>query len=175
MAFIIESEAMEQLGLPSNSPALGAMGLFIDAACDYVESQVGPVEPRVVTETVKVGALSRVALRYRPVLSVTSVDSRGTALTVGSYAVDLDAGVLSAVTGYALPSEVTVTYEAGYASPPSWAQLAALIIAQHLYRTRLGPNPSRSGYETTQPSGVGFLVPNQAALLLEPHRLVSVA
>lgn len=175
MAFVIRAEVMEQLGLPVGSPETGAMDLFLDAACDYVESQVGPVSSRTVTQTITVGGLSRVALRYRPVLSVTSAATRGTALTVGSYEVDLESGILSAVSGYTLPTEVTVTYVAGYTTPPSWAQLAALIIAQHLYRTRRGPSAVRGPQDVASAPGAGFLVPNQAALLLEPHRLVSVA
>ena len=59
----------------------------------------------------------------------------------------------------------TLTYHAGYATPPAWATAAALIIAEHYYRTRLGA----TRVDTSPGAGAGFIVPNAARALLAPH------
>ncbi len=48
---------------------------------------------------------------------------------------------------------------------PAWAKGAALIIAEHYYRTRLGATRT----DSTPGSGAGYLVPKAAEEILEPH------
>ena len=48
---------------------------------------------------------------------------------------------------------------------PTWATAAALIIAEHYYRTRLGA----TRVDTSPGSGAGYLVPKAAQEILEPH------
>ena len=48
---------------------------------------------------------------------------------------------------------------------PAWAVGAALIIAEHYFRTRLGA----TRVDTSPGSGSGYLIPKAAVEILEPH------
>jgi hypothetical protein len=92
--------------------------------------------------------------------------------TVADLDVDADSGVVERFDGAFMRGPVQVAYVAGRAEVPANVQLAALIILQHLWRTRLGsPVPSATVTEQTPrvygamvPSG--FAIPNRALELL---------
>ena len=134
---------------------------MLESACSIVEDWCGAIAPTTETETVGTDGL----LRARPVALLTV--SSG---VVGDYTIDARLWRLSPVT-----APLTVTYTAGYESPPSWAVDAALIIFDHLWRTRRGSGAgARRSAETVAVPGSGYLVPNQAAQLMEPHRFIGV-
>lgn len=133
----------------------------LESACGIVEDWCGLIGQTSVTETVGTDGL----LRARPI-ELTAVSSG----VVGDYQLDDRVWRISPVS-----APVTVTYTAGYATPPSWAVDAALIIFEHLWRTRRGAGANaRRGPADVQVPSAGYLVPNQAAQLMEPHRFVGV-
>ncbi|HOB05908.1 MAG TPA: hypothetical protein PKM36_11635 [Propionibacteriaceae bacterium] len=126
---------------------------FIEAACDAVVQACGPIEEDDITERVRTGSGVGV-LRY-PAQSVTS----------GATLLDGPAGLVEGVSG-------DVTYKVGYATPPGWAKTAAVIIAEHLWQTRRGAGAAgRRAVDMSPVAGIGYLVPNQAAALMQPHLL----
>ena len=133
----------------------------LESACSIVEDWCGPIGQTTVTETVGTDGL----LRARPI-ELTVVSSG----VVGDYTLDDRVWRISPVT-----APLTVTYTAGYAVAPTWAVDAALIIFEHLWRTRrgAGANARRAGTDVQVP-GAGYLIPTQAAQLMEPHRFVGV-
>lgn len=163
MRFLELSEALEHLGMVQAPPGLGVM---LDAACDVVEDWCGPIGVRDVSETVTPSP-SGVVVLGSPFASVVSVSP-----TPAAVVADGPAGVLT-VTGVSSP--VVVAYRAGFEVAPAWARLAALVILEHLWRTRRGAGAGgRRTVDDVAVPGAGYLVPNQAATLMEPHRLVRV-
>ena len=151
--FLTDSELGEFLNAPVNSEVL-QVGR---AACGKVRDMCGPIFPLETVFEVVTVRRGWAPTRYQAV-EITS-------LSGGSLPVDITDF------GFKSPSlssgRVAVTYKAGYEVAPDWAVSAALIIARHLWRTRLGPN--RNNPEA-QP-GVGYLVPNQAEALMADHLL----
>jgi hypothetical protein len=119
-----------------------------------------------------------IAVRQRPLVSVTSIASASGGAIDISAGLDLDynAGLIRRKLGLPfygpffqwLPG-CYVTYVAGWGvSVPAAFGTAARIILQHLYETQHGPSarPSMSDETVTLP-GFGFAIPNQAAELLD--------
>jgi hypothetical protein len=77
-------------------------------------------------------------------------------------------GVLSGLT-----SDATLTYVAGYTSPPSWAVLAVKRMTEHLWgrtvASRLSRDPKSS--QENEPSALSYLLPYAVQSLVRPHRL----
>lgn len=120
---------------------------------------VGPVAATTLSARVTAGA-TVVPLPFPPlVLSAFTADG-GTTVEVSALTVD---GLLVR-SASGLPAGV-LTYQAGYGTPPAWATAAALIIAEHYYRTRLGA----TRVDTSPGAGAGFMVPNAARAILAPH------
>jgi hypothetical protein len=119
-----------------------------------------------------------IAVRQRPLVSVTSVTSvSGAAVSIsGGLDIDPNAGTFRRKDGWPfygpfpwLP-QVNVTYVAGWGtSVPAAFNAAARIILDNLWQTQHGPSvrPSMGGQEMTTPPGFGFAIPNRAAQLLE--------
>ena len=153
--FIDAADLSRFLGIPVNGSQDEELDRVADSACELVEQWVGPVTPRTITETLSAGQV----VRHIPVMSTTST----------THTVDSLTGLVSSTTG---AGAVSITYTAGYASPPNWATTAALIIGQHLWRTRRGAGGQRGVSDDAQIVGVGYAIPNQAAAILEPHRRI---
>lgn len=114
------AEVKAHLNIPdvdtgSDAELVGAM----DAAVEWLEARVGPVDQRTVTEVVPAGAA--LLLSYTPVLSLTSVAGaygNGQSIDVATLYLDGAAGVVKGASGtrrFAYP--VTVTYVAGLSNP----------------------------------------------------------
>lgn len=151
---------------------------WIEATTRAVEQFVGPVVPRLVTETVRFTSARTVALTQIPALSLTEVVSLrtgGPTYAVEDLDLDLDTGLLEAVGGGVLYGPWRVTYRVGRLAVPANFRNAAKIILQHLWRTRQGPGRPQRGtddYDVTEPlPGLGFAIPNRAVQLLDPDRL----
>ena len=184
MSFITLADAKMHLNIdtPKFDTELTA---WLDAACDVVETEAGPialatftdefsfVNGRDRTDGASFIVLRDIALRQRPVQSLTSITTaRAPIVTydVATYTVETETGILRRLDRSAMPSTMLITYQAGYATPPAWAILAAKIILQHLWRTQRGSRASQSGGDANPVQGIGYLIPNQAAILMEPHR-----
>lgn len=163
----------------TRSPASDAeIGMYIAAITSVIEGYVGVVEQREVTETVN-GQGAAVVLLSTPVVTVASltpIQPGGTAVDVARLHVDGPSGVVA----YTDRSQFsggpwTAVYTAGRPEAPPTIRLAALLLFQHLWRTRNGP--ARGGtnpddYNVTEPiPGFGYAVPNRVLELLEPFKL----
>ncbi|WP_327329841.1 phage gp6-like head-tail connector protein [Streptomyces sp. NBC_01201] len=177
MALLTLDEAKAQLNIRTTASDV-ELQMYIDSLTSVIEGYVGVVEEREVTETV-VGQGPAVALLQPPVLSLTSltpVQTGGTAVDVARLHVDGPSGVV----GYADRAVFscgpwTAVYSAGRAEVPPTIKLAALLLLQHLWRTKNGPARGATGaddYAVTEPvPGFGYAVPNRVLELLEPFKL----
>lgn len=165
--FITLDEVKAQANVPLTDASHDAeLTRFQLAAQEHVESLVGPVVPRAVTETARASG-GMVILSRPPVVSVESLTSNGQAVT---YTLNSGAGLLTGVTA---GGELSVSYTAGRSPIPEAIRVAALIIAEHLWKTQLGNVPSALPTEefTTAPFGLGYAIPNRAIELLAPYLL----
>lgn len=150
------------------------IGLYIDAATDTIERLIGPVVNREVTEKVNARG-TRLALTKMPVVELTSITpvlTNGSAVEVDELDVDGEAGVVTRLDGgafYGGPWRVTYTAGRGATVPPT-IQLAALLLIQHLWRTKFGAARGQSSaddFAVTEPiPGLGYAVPNRVLQLL---------
>ncbi|TQS29133.1 hypothetical protein [Microbispora sp. KK1-11] len=138
-----------------------------------IERIVGSVLPASYTERHD-GWRPGIALRHRPVQSVTSVTLPGGAvLGVDGYELDGDAGVLTRLSGGREwvweDGRITVVYTAGMAEVPANVKLAALIVLQHMWKTQRGTSRDArfgGGGEEQWTPGMGFTLPRRALELL---------
>jgi hypothetical protein len=187
MSFITIFDVRDQLNI-TNSNSDDELEGYVDAACDIVEQWAGAVEQRVIvgefvdmlgySQATFIDPLGRsslgtrtMVLRHRPVISVESITSSPSGLTFDPawFNVDQLTGIVRRIDGSTFFGQMIVSYTAGYAVAPPWAVLAAKIITQNLWRTQRGTRRGM-GDDPGVIAGIGYLVPNQAAALLEPHR-----
>ncbi|WP_404974889.1 hypothetical protein [[Kitasatospora] papulosa] len=150
------------------------LGIYIDAATELIEKLIGPVVTREFTEKVNARG-TRLALTKMPVVQVTSfapIQAGGTAVEVDEIDLDGEAGVVTRLDGgafYGGPWRITYTAGRGATVPPS-IQLAALLLIQHLWRTKFGAargQGSADDYSVNEPvPGFGYAVPNRVLELL---------
>lgn len=143
---------------------------FLEAATEVIEQKIGPVVRR--TETAQVcGGYWSIYLPKTQVLEVTAitlVSDGSSPVTLADLNINGHYGQLSMKTGAAFPvGLLNVTYTVGRTYvKPSWT-LAAKLIVEHLWETKLGNLPSIQGddrgYVVT---GSGYLVPYRALALL---------
>jgi len=190
-AFITLDEVKAQLNIPVNVTDDDAeLNDYVEAACDMVESAVGPITSRTITgefvdlmgrtifnELTTAGTRAFV-LRWRPVQSIQSITSAilaGVTYAPSEFIIDGGTGIVRRADGGTIFGPLVVSYTAGYDMPPGWARLAAKIIVQHLWGSQLGNSPGALPSDDTQATdpafGAGFAMPNRAAELLTPHLL----
>lgn len=91
---------------------------------------------------------------------------------VAPVRVDTAAGVVHVPVGRPGVWRVTVVHD----DLPEDLEVAALIIAKHLYETQRMPrSQARPGGAPPAPSGAGFAIPNRAAELMAPYMLPGIA
>ncbi|MEV8354625.1 head-tail connector protein [Streptomyces niveus] len=176
MALLTLDEAKAQLDIESSATDT-ELGMYIDALTSVIEGYVGPVEEQEVTETVR-GQGGAVALLRPPVLSLaalTPVSSGGAAVDVTGLHVDGPSGVVTYLNGSQFcGGPWTAVYTAGRVSVPPTINLAAVLLLQHLWRTRYGA--ARGGgpaddFSVQDPiPGFGYAVPNRVLQLLESFK-----
>lgn len=177
MALLTLAEAKAQVDVRGTSSD-AEMQLYIDSLTSVIEGYIGVVEEREVTETVT-GQGPAVVLLHPPVLSVTSltpIRPGGIALDVARLHVDGPSGVVSYLNGSRFSGGPwAAVYTAGRTEVPPTIKLAALLLFQHLWRTRNGPARGGGGaddFSVTEPTpGFGYAVPNRVLQLLEPFKL----
>ena len=131
----------------------------IDAACEYVGQHCGRITP---TGVIGRGPSGAELYLEDAIITLTSITIGVTPLDLA--AVTFTAGQTTIIANLPAGREVAVAYRAGYVEPPHWAIMGALIIAKHLWATRIS-RPAASPV-----IGAGFLVPNQAEAFLGTHR-----
>lgn len=179
------AEARNYLGGSNADPTL--LAAWITAASDAIDDLAGPVVQRTLTAELHNGGVQRVALKFRPVASVTSVTEYwydGTSVTLtaetvsskpaAGYLIDLSLGHVwrrNAGVPYTFEPglrNVSVTYVAGrYASTSVVAprfKTAALMQLAHLWRSEHGTAAGSFDQTATTPSG--FAIPNRVVELL---------
>lgn len=203
MSLVTVAEAKAQLNIDSADTTYDTeLQTYIDATTAVVEVLAGTVVP--VTRTNEVytpNGRSRIALRKTPIVSISSVKeyvgntaytltSQPLASTTDNYGYDLvdsNGGILvrRGASGNEMPflGDVTVTYQAGYASTPANVKLAALELIQHWWQNSQ-QGFAQAGSEFAVEDGVtqvaGFNVPNQIVAMLaatpsSPRRLPGIA
>lgn len=168
--FITLAEVKQHANIPASNTANDVeLERFRSAAQEHVESLVGPVLWRVVVgETVHAHA-GVVVLPLAPVVSVESLTSSGVAV---SFALRKAAGLLLDVRA---SGDLALSFTAGRESCPDAIRVAALIIAEHLWRTQRGGQSESTAlpgedFGAVSP-GLGYAIPNRALELLAPYLL----
>lgn len=173
-ALVSLAEVKTQLSITSTTSD-DQLREYIEAATEVVESYVGPIVQR--THTARVcGYQSSISLPHTQVTAVTNIVdvSTGTSpITLSDLSIDTIAGVISYKSGIQFPyRDMDVTYTVGRSTVKANWTLAAKLIVQHKWQTRLGNLPSiqgdNPGYVVT---GSGYLVPYQAVALLQPDQV----
>lgn len=146
---------------------------MVDAAIARLEHEVGPLAPRLVTETFARTRRTRQGWIY---LSESPVVSIETVAGVAPLPLNIDLAS-GAVYVWAAYGPVTVTYYAGWAVVPADIQLALLVLVKHLWDTQRGQTSggARQGLlggpsDAPSPSGMGYSLPNRVLEMIQPYR-----
>jgi hypothetical protein len=151
---------------------------FIDRAVTRLAHEVGPLSPTDVSE--RHTGPGPLVLRQTPVLSVTSVDNDGTAVTPD---VDLATGIVYASGLSRRQRSITVTYTAGYDPLPADLRHAALELLRHLWATQRGNTPggaragllgTEGGDPTTAAAMQSYSLPYRVLEMIRPYQRTSV-
>jgi len=133
-----------------------------------------------VTESLDGGGRS-VRLSQPVALSITSVTESGNPLVAADYQLRFGA-IIERVWGYALGgwtpgvSNIAVVYVAGVSGRDfDAAQAGVLEIAKHMWETQRGSQSMGAKADDQWIPGMGFSIPNRAAQLLEPLRVLGNA
>lgn len=180
MTLIDVADAKEQLNLTSTDEDT-ELQRYVDAAIERIEDYTGQTTTaESFTETLRPVNSDTIILRHRPVTDVTAVESADGSTTWSVDDIDVeDDGFLHREGGAPFSGRITVTYNAGFATPPAKYELAALIIVQHLWQTQRGsrrnaPEPMSDSMSNTAGGGRGYAIPNAALELLgEPAPVVA--
>ena len=163
---------------------------FIDSASDLAESYVGQVlGRRTFTSELYDGGQEFIRIRNPKAISITSVTENGETVSSSNYVLDytgqrlyrIGSGTLYATNSYgywtAGMNNVSITYVAGYVSPPMAAKQGVLEILRHLWQTQRGAinvmSRTQSGDELY--STPTYSLPRRAMELLDPTSFPGMA
>lgn len=182
------ADAKSQLNI-SGTQGDADLQVYCDAADDVIESMIGAVVNRSVSEPTSMQDYF-LRLLTRPVVSIQSLvsvaDATATYDVTQLYVKNAIAGMVCrkdggpilgapGVSPGAWQSQYTATYTAGRGtSPPAAVNLAARIIVAHMWESTRGPaqRPTASGGDDLALiTGLGYSIPNRALELLQPFRL----
>ena len=174
-------DAKDMLNIPQSDTTWDAQ---IDSWIASIESGLerftgGPPVNKTITERCEIdGTYTALALRQRPVVSVSSIVSVASGSPIDiSAGLDIDnvAGIVRTRLGwpflgpyFAFRPAMLVTYVAGWgtAAPPAFNSFARIVI-QHLWSNQRGPVAMpMGGTGVTVPPWLGFAIPNAALELL---------
>lgn len=167
MALLDLDDVKQQLGITSTTHD-AQLQIYVDAATVAVEVHTDETT----TSTPGVQTLTfpgTATLSARPLTGVTAAtDSAGASIDLSRFGWDALGQVTSDYIGAA-----TLTYTAGYATPPPNYVLGGMIIVQHLWESRRGGMPISAaelvdslGVDRSTGTLVGFAIPNKALELL---------
>jgi len=187
-AFVGLAEVKRHLNIPDTTTTHDEeLRGFILSCSEVVESIVGTVARREVTEMYSGLRRVSIPLRRSPVVSVTSVRETGVTLTEGTDYVVSDAGVLSRLSGGTYPrswrsgiANIEVTYVAGRESVP-WSIIdATKELIRINWRPQAGGNYSVFSGGRPDDFGqlnfggdirLGFFIPNTVMQRLQPSQV----
>lgn len=171
MSFVSLPEAIAQLRGQASITSVDdreQLRAIILAACGAIEEDLGRViAPRTVVDVFD-GGRDSLALLKTPLLTVTSIVESGVALTVNDYVPVTATGIIYRGTTAAktvwLPgvANITVTYRAGYTSPPAVIRQVALSVIERMWQAT-----QQAPHEALDPAGQVFAT---TAMLAEPVR-----
>lgn len=176
--FVTLDQLKEQLNITlSNTTQDLELTRFASAACRVVERlKAESVEMRDYTQEMVLHGATVFLLKKVPVAQITSIQTVDgqTVWDPADFHADPNTGLVAALSG-SVDGWVTVTYRAGYDTPPDDYVEAALIIAEHLWKTQRGiMQPTAGGFESEQAetqaaaltTGAGYAIPYRALELL---------
>lgn len=154
---------------------------MVEVASDACQQYTGRTwATTTVTETHD-GGKTAVALRARPIQSITTVTVNGSVLAGSGYYLDATAGVLYCGQPpwptYWLPGvqNVTVTFVAGTTTLPPSIRHGVLEMTAHLWETQAGgAGRPRSGADSEWDPAAGFSIPRRVSELWRPYRAVGL-
>ena len=187
-SWVTLAEAKAALGETSSANDAELVS-FIDAACQAVDRDFGPIGPQQRTEWLD-GGDSTIVLQRAPVASVTSVTEyaattpqiltqqeidSGTFDDYG-YRINTTTGILTRTNSNGgtvwFATKVKVVYTAGYSTIPDDAKRGTLELIRHLWETQRGKLVAAPGYDDTPVQlGATYSLPNRVAELLLPFRM----
>lgn len=152
---------------------------FIDAATTMCESWTGrSLRLRTVSGELHDGGRATLLLRQTPVASVTTVVED--AVTASGFVVDTDNGIVyrdsdGDATWVGGRRAVSVTYQAGWATPPDDVKQAVLEALRHLWTTQRGAMDGRNPFGGDEyASGTGWSLPRRVMELLAPYQIKDI-
>lgn len=176
------SEAKRHLNIPvSQTTDDEELRSFIEATTYAIERHRNEIiARRTVSEVLDTTRSKIVQLGYRPVISLTSIESVDASWSPADWRIDNYAGVIYRIAGSDLSGFITFVYEAGYVQVPSHYVMAAKIVLAHLWQTQriatVGPqtgfgvrSQSQGQEQIMTPSGFGTALPPRAIELLGPR------
>jgi len=172
-ALLSLADAKTQLKI-TNTASDDELRGYLESATEIVESYVGPIVPRTFTRRVNMRYRQYIHLPHTNVTAITGltlVSDGSTPIALTSITVDATTGIVSFKTpGGIFPyNDMDITYTVGQSYVKANWILAAGLIVQHLWQTKLGNLPSiqgdDAGYVVT---GSGHMVPYRAVALLAP-------
>lgn len=142
----------------------------LDAAHEWVEDKVGPLDSAARSYRVYVAGRSRtVVLPVTHVEEIVTItDPSGEVVTVDA---NRDVNYLAGIIELPRTARGSWQFEVRTRDTKAAFILAVKIIAEHLYGTQRGSDTSRGGMQA-QPSDAprGFAIPHRAAQIIEPYR-----
>ena len=170
------SEALNYLNKDPNAAHTSELEAFLEGATEAAEGwhNVGPIVARQFTDRIEATADGNLLLLHTPVTAVTSATRISDGYTYLTADLDLDknAGIVSGLNYRLPPGDYDVVYTAGRNPVPVSLKQAVLIIFGHHWQTQQN-SARRNRPVGAESDGVrvsmGYLIPNRAAHLLQPH------
>lgn len=136
---------------------------YVDGVNEVIEHYIGPVDDRQVVERWR-GWRETIAVRHTPVVRVDSVTYLDGTQAVAVDDIDVDAatGALQLISSALWPAgRLRIAYTAGRGgTAPHSAEVAALMIVQHLWEVRRGADSRRPAYSPVEGGTVQVATPN---------------
>lgn len=183
------AEAKEGLNMSASTNDTELAG-WLTAATELVESVVGPVVARSVTELHEATSAGALYLRQTPVISVEAIVRRYDSSVLWQPA-DVEVDALSGRLvvnafyegsgAWAGWGGTRITYTAGRAEVPESIRKATIVVLDHLWQTQRGWVSGAPGLRGELPAAQGgapvppgYALPNRAMDLLAPYRRVAI-
>lgn len=172
-ALLSLADAKAQLKITSTTSDEELRG-YLESATEIVESYVGPIIPRTFTRRINMRYRRYIHLPHTNVTAITAltlVADGSSPIALSDLTVDATTGIVSFKTqGGIFPfNDMDITYTVGQSYVKANWILAAGLIVQHLWQSKLGNLPSIQGDDPGYAqTGAGFQVPFRAIALLDP-------
>lgn len=173
-------DAKQACNIPTTVTTYDAeLQVYIDAiTADFETLTGGPAFNRAISERVPLtGNLTTIAVRQRPLVSVTSITSisDGTALTLTDLDIDPNAGIVRRKLGWPFllwrGAAVQVVYVAGWGTAiPAAFNAAARTYIEYIWASQRGPGQSPvPGIEGVYLPGMAYMIPALALTMMRPY------